>query len=98
MRRPELGFAARETALGEYKFQVVVFVASRNGKPMTKTLDPHGKLVENIKQYGYDAERVIEKARSQRVQLPSSQSSWRRSLLERAKRGEGSIISWQDLW
>src|SRR5690242_12544614 len=45
MRKPELGFAARETAQGTYKFQAVVYTASRNGEAMTKTLDPHGKLL-----------------------------------------------------
>ena len=99
MRKSELGFAARETELGAYKFQAVVLVASRNGEAMTKTLNPHGKLLseQETKQLGYDTERIIDKARSQR-KLPSSQSSWRRSLLERVQRGEGSIISWQDLW
>ena len=87
MRRPELGFVARETAPGAYKFQFVVYVASRNGDGMTKTFDPHAKLLseQKTKQLGFDTNLLIERARRQRISLP--QYEWRHH-----------AISWQDLW
>ena len=87
MRRPELGFAARETTPGQYKFQAVIFVASRNGKDMTKTFDPHARLLSEgeTKELGYDTDRIIEKARRQRISLP--QFDWRHY-----------AISWQDVY
>src|SRR5690348_12140590 len=87
MRRPELGFAARETAPGTYTFQAVVFVASRNGTDMTKTFNPHDKLLseQETRELGYDTGRIIEKARNQRISLP--QYDWRHS-----------AISWQELY
>ncbi len=45
MNTPEYGYAARETAPGAYKFQAVVYVASRSGEVMTKTVDPHARLL-----------------------------------------------------
>src|SRR5690348_2821949 len=87
MRRPELGFAARETAPGAYKFQTVVFVASRNGEQMTKTFHPHDKLLseQETRELGYATSRIIEKARTQRLSLP--QYDWRHS-----------AISWQEVY
>ena len=87
MRRPELGFAARETAPGAYKFQAVVFVAARNGQDMTKTFDPHARLLSEreTKELGYDTSQLIERARRQRVGLPCFE--WRHH-----------AISYQDLW
>jgi len=87
MRKPELGFAARETAQGTYKFQAVVYTASRNGEAMTKTLDPHGKLLseQETRQLGYDTNRLVERAKRERVGLPCFQ--WRHH-----------TISFQDLW
>ena len=87
MRRPEVGYAARETSLGIYKFQKVVYVASRNGQEMTKTLDPHARLLseQETRKHGYDTTRLVEQARRQRISLPQFQ--WRHH-----------AISWQDLW
>ena len=86
-RRPQLGFAARETAAGIYKFQAVVHVAARNGQDMTKTLDPHDRLLseQETHQLGYDTTRLVERARKQRVGLPCFE--WRHH-----------AISWQDVW
>src|ERR1700687_3020450 len=87
MRSPELGFAARETTPGQYKFQAVVFVASRTGTDMTKTFDPHATLLseKETRELGYDTGRIIEKARRQRISLP--QFEWRHY-----------AISWQDVY
>jgi hypothetical protein len=87
VRRPELGFAARETAPGTYKFQAVVFVAARNGKDMVKTLDPHAKLLteQQTAQLGYDTTRLVKRARKQRISSPSFE--WRHH-----------TIVWKDLW
>jgi hypothetical protein len=86
MRRPELGFAARETAPGANKFQLVIFVASRNGEQMMKTYNPHDRLLseQETREQGYNTSRLIEKARRQRISLP--QYEWRHY-----------AISWQDL-
>jgi len=61
MRRAELGFAAREIAPGTYKFQAVVFVASRNGRDMTKTFDPHARLLDEqeTREVGYITPLVL---------------------------------------
>ena len=82
MRRPEGGFAARETSLGIYKFQAVVYVAARNGQDMTKTLDPHARLLseQETKQLGYDTQQLVERTKLRRVS------------------NRPNIISWQDLW
>jgi hypothetical protein len=87
MRRPELGFAARETAPGRYKFQAVIFVASRNGRDMTKTFDPHARLLDEqeVEQLGYNTTGLIERTRRQRISLPEFQ--WRHR-----------AIAWGDLW
>jgi hypothetical protein len=87
MREPELGFAARETAPGAYKFQAVIFTASRSGEPMPKTFDPHARLLDEqeVRQLGYDTIRLIEQAREQRIGLPCF--AWRHH-----------AISYQDLW
>jgi|SRR6266566_5822195 len=87
MGKPQVGFAARETAAGTYKFQAVVYVAARNGGEMTKTLDPHAKLLtgQQTAQLGYDTTRLVDKARKQRIGLP--QFEWRHH-----------AISYQDLW
>src|SRR5437870_5203313 len=62
---PELGFAARETAPGVYKFQEVLYVTSRNGEQMMKTYNPHDRLLseQETQQLGYNTKRLIEKAR-----------------------------------
>ncbi len=82
MRRPEVGFAARETSLGIYKFQAVVYVAARNGQDMTKTLDPHARLLseQETKQLGYDTQQLVERTKLRRVS------------------NRPNIIYWQDLW
>jgi hypothetical protein len=87
MRKPELGFAARETASGAYQFQAVVYVASRSSESMTKTFDPHARLLDEqeTQRLGYDTKRLIEQAKRQRVGLPCFE--WRHH-----------TISWQDLW
>ena len=87
MRKPDVGFAARETAPGTYKFQAVVFVASRNGRDMTKTFDPCARLLDEqeTRQLGYDTTRLIERTRRQRISLPEFQ--WRHHAL-----------AWTDLW
>ena len=87
MNKPQLGFAARETAPGMYKFQTVVYTASRNGEAMTKTLNPHERLLseQETQQLGYDTKQLIEQAKRQRIGLPCFQ--WRHH-----------TISWQDLW
>jgi len=87
MRKPELGFKAVETAPGAYKFQAVVFVASRNGRDMTKTFDPHARLLDEqeTRELGYNTTSLIERARRQRISLPEFQ--WRHH-----------AIAWQDLW
>ena len=87
MRRPELGFAARETAAGVYKFQAVVHVAARNGEQMMKTYNPHDRLLseQETRELGYNTERIVGKARRQRIRLP--QFEWRHY-----------AIAWQDLW
>jgi hypothetical protein len=71
MRRPELGFAARETAFDTYKFQLVVYTASRNGQDMTKTFDPHARLLseQETKQLGYDTDQLIYRSLAQRVSV-----------------------------
>lgn len=86
-RQPTLGFAARETAPGAYKFQAVVHVASRTGEAMTKTFDPHARLLteQETRQLGYDTVRLVEAAQEQRVGLPCYQ--WRYH-----------TVAWQDLW
>lgn len=86
-RQPTLGFTARETALGAYKFQAVIYVAARNGEAMIKTFDPHGRLLneQETKQLGYDTTRLVRRAREQRVGLPCFE--WRHH-----------TISYQDLW
>jgi hypothetical protein len=87
MRKPELGFAARETAPGTFKFQAVIFVASRNGEQMMKTYKPHDRLLseQETRELGYNTERIVGKARRQRISLP--QFEWRHH-----------VITWQDLW
>lgn len=87
MRQPTLGFAARETAPGSYKFQAVVFTTSRTGEPMAKTFDPRARLLteQETRQLGYDTTRLVERARKQRIGLPAF--AWRHH-----------AISWQDLW
>ena len=87
MRHPELGFAARETAPGQYKFQAVIFVASRNGNDMTKTFNPHDRLLNEAetRELGYATERIKAKAREQRISLP--QYDWRHH-----------AISWQEVY
>ena len=87
MRRPELGFAARETTPGQYTFQAVIFVASRNGEEMTKTFNPHDRLLseQETRELGYDTDRIIEKAKTQRISLP--EFHWRHY-----------AISWQDVY
>jgi hypothetical protein len=82
MRRPEVGFAARETSLGIYKFQAVMYVAARNGQDMTKTLEPHAKLLseQETKQHGFDTKQLVERTKQRRVS------------------NRPNIISWQDLW
>ena len=87
MRHPELGFAARETAPNTYTFQAVIFVASRNGETMTKTFNPHDRLLneQEARELGYNTERIVGKARRQRISLP--QFEWRHH-----------TISYQDLW
>ncbi len=87
MKKPQLGFAARETASGIHKFQVVVYTASRNGEAMTKTYDPHGRLLseQETKRLGYDTKWLIEQARQKRTGLPYFE--WRHN-----------AISYQDLW
>lgn len=82
MRRPEGGYAARETSLGIDKFQAVVYVAARNGQEMTKTLDSHAKLFseQETKQRGYDTKQLIECTKQRRVS------------------NRANIISWQDVW
>jgi hypothetical protein len=66
MRKPELGFAARETSPGNYKFQGVVYTATRTGEPMAKTLDPLASLLDEqeTQRLGYDTKRLVEKARN----------------------------------
>jgi hypothetical protein len=61
MRRPELGFAARETAPGKFTFQAVVHVASRNGEQMMKTFNPHDRLLseQETRELGYNTERIV---------------------------------------
>lgn len=87
MRKPQLGFTARETAPGTYKFQAVIYTASRSGQAMTKTFDPHVRLLneQETKQLGYDTDRLIWQARKERISLPCSE--WRHQ-----------AISYQDLW
>jgi hypothetical protein len=72
MNTPEYGYAARETAPGAYMFQAVVYVAARNGQEMTKTVDPHARLLteQETRQLGYDTMRLIAKAQEQRIGLP----------------------------
>ena len=84
---PGLGFAARETAPGVYTFQEVMYVSSRNGEFMTKTLDPHDRLLteQETKQLGYDTTRLIEQAQAQRT--GSRRFDWRHH-----------AIPWQDVW
>jgi hypothetical protein len=87
MRKPELGFTARETAPGAYQFQAVIYTASRTGEPMPKTLNPHDRLLDEqeVRQLGYDTIRLIKIAQEQRAGLPEYQ--WRYH-----------AINWQDLW
>jgi len=87
MNTPEYGYAARETAPGAYKFQAVVYVASRSGEAMTKTVDPHARLLteQETRQLGYDTIRLVAAAQAQRIGLPCF--DWRHH-----------TIAWQDLW
>jgi len=87
MSKPTLGFAARETAPGIYKFQAVIFTATRTGEPMAKTFDPDARLLteQETRQLGYDTLRLVEKAQAQRVGLPGFE--WRYH-----------TVAWQDLW
>lgn len=80
MKRPELGFAPRETAAGTYKFQAVVRHPSRTGTPMTKTLFPHAHLLseQKVAQLGYDTRALIEKQQAQRVTVPNGEAERRR--------------------
>jgi hypothetical protein len=86
-QQPEVGYAARETAPGAYIFQEVVFVAARNGQEMTKTVDPHARLLTEpeVRQLGYDTIRLVAAAQKQRISLPCFE--WRHH-----------AIAWQDLW
>ncbi len=80
-KQPTLGFAARETAPGAYKFQAVVFVASRNGENMTKTMYPHAHLLpeSRVAGLGYATRSIIEKVQAQRETVPGSEGERRRT-------------------
>jgi len=84
MRKPDFGFAARETALGTYKFQAVIHYPSQTGQPMMRTAFPHAHLLseQKVERLGYDTRGMIEQAQALRVAQPDGEAARRRSTVE----------------
>ena len=80
MRKPDIGFAPREVAAGDYTFQAVIRTASRTGSDQVKTLYPHAHLLpeQKVASLGYETRSMIEQAQAQRVTVSGGKVARRR--------------------